>query len=135
MDPVSVRPRLATVWLGGCSGCHMSFLDLDERLLELMARVDLVYSPFIDIKTFPEHVDIEVGHLELGQAIYVRDVATNASWAPLSDADLMLVHVVNVKAAAEPAAESATPAAAAEPEVAKKGKADKDGEDKDKAKK
>ncbi len=29
------RPTLATVWLDGCSGCHMSFLDLDERLLEL----------------------------------------------------------------------------------------------------
>jgi len=81
----------------------------------------------------PEHVDIEVGHLELGQAIYVRDVAANASWSPLSDADLMLVHIVNVKASAEPAAD-ATPAAAAEPEVAKKGKADKDGDDKDKDK-
>lgn len=83
----------------------------------------------------PEHVDLDVTNLELGQAIYVRDVASNASWAPLSDADLMLVHVVNVKAAAEPAADGAAPAAAAEPEVAKKGKADKDGEDKDKAKK
>ncbi|MCB0227634.1 MAG: NADP oxidoreductase, partial [Anaerolineae bacterium] len=27
--------RLATAWLGGCSGCHMSFLDLDERLIDL----------------------------------------------------------------------------------------------------
>ncbi len=36
MDPLSARarPRLATVWLGGCSGCHMSLLDLDEALLE-----------------------------------------------------------------------------------------------------
>ena len=31
------RVRLATVWLGGCSGCHMSFLDLDEWLIELAA--------------------------------------------------------------------------------------------------
>jgi NAD-reducing hydrogenase small subunit len=54
MDPVS----LATVWLGGCSGCHMSFLDLDERLIDLAARVRLLYSPFADIKTFPERVDI-----------------------------------------------------------------------------
>ncbi|MBP1654156.1 MAG: oxidoreductase, partial [Bacteroidetes bacterium] len=30
-----MKPRVATVWLGGCSGCHMSFLDMDERLLEL----------------------------------------------------------------------------------------------------
>lgn len=52
------RPRVATVWLGGCSGCHMSLLDMDERLLELAGRMDLVYSPLMDIKTFPEAVDI-----------------------------------------------------------------------------
>ncbi len=53
----TVRPRLATVWLGGCSGCHMSFLDLDEGLLELAARADVVASPIVDNKEFPE-VDI-----------------------------------------------------------------------------
>jgi NAD-reducing hydrogenase small subunit len=52
------RPRVATVWLGGCSGCHMSLLDMDERLLDLASQMDLVYSPLMDIKTFPEHVDI-----------------------------------------------------------------------------
>jgi NAD-reducing hydrogenase small subunit len=51
------RPRLATVWLGGCSGCHMSFLDLDEFLVELAGRVDIVFSPFIDAKAYPEGVD------------------------------------------------------------------------------
>jgi len=50
--------RLATVWLSGCSGCHMSFLDQDERLIELAEKVQLVYSPLADIKTFPEDVDI-----------------------------------------------------------------------------
>lgn len=52
------RPRLATAWLGGCSGCHMSFLDLDERLIELAELADLVYSPFMDVKEFPEDVDV-----------------------------------------------------------------------------
>jgi NAD-reducing hydrogenase small subunit len=52
------RPRLATVWLGGCSGCHMSFLDLDEWLFELAGLVDVVYSPLADIKEFPADVDI-----------------------------------------------------------------------------
>ena len=52
------RLRLATVWLGGCSGCHMSFLDLDEFLFDLAERVDLVYSPVIDVKTYPEAVDV-----------------------------------------------------------------------------
>ena len=51
--------RLATVWLAGCSGCHMSFLDLDEFLFDLAERVDIVFSPVAsDIKTFPEQVDI-----------------------------------------------------------------------------
>lgn len=57
MEPLT-RPRVATVWLGGCSGCHMSLLDMDERLLDLAARMDLVYSPLMDVKEFPEDVDI-----------------------------------------------------------------------------
>ena len=50
--------KLATVWLDGCSGCHMSFLDMDERLLDLAEYVDLVYSPIVDAKVYPESVDI-----------------------------------------------------------------------------
>ncbi|NJO72620.1 MAG: oxidoreductase [Leptolyngbyaceae cyanobacterium RM1_406_9] len=50
--------KLATVWLGGCSGCHMSFLDLDEWLIELSERVELVYSPFADVKDYPAGVDV-----------------------------------------------------------------------------
>jgi NAD-reducing hydrogenase small subunit len=52
------KPTLATVWLDGCSGCHMSFLDMDERLLTIAQQVDLVYSPLLDRKDFPELVDI-----------------------------------------------------------------------------
>ncbi len=52
------RLKLASVWLGGCSGCHMSFLDLDEFLIELNEKVDLVYSPFLDVKHYPEEVDV-----------------------------------------------------------------------------
>jgi NAD-reducing hydrogenase small subunit len=58
VDQVTKKPRIATVWLGGCSGCHMSFLDLDERLVELLAAADLVYSPILDVKRFPEGVDV-----------------------------------------------------------------------------
>jgi len=53
-----VRPRVATVWLGGCSGCHMSFLDMDERLLDLAGKIDLVYSPIADRKAFPQDVEL-----------------------------------------------------------------------------
>lgn len=52
------RKKLATVWLDGCSGCHMSFLDMDERLLDVLGQADLVYSPLVDYKEFPDHVDI-----------------------------------------------------------------------------
>lgn len=52
------RLKLATVWLGGCSGCHMSFLDLDEFLIDLAGRADIVFSPLVDIKHYPEGVDV-----------------------------------------------------------------------------
>jgi NAD-reducing hydrogenase small subunit len=52
------KTRLAMVWLDGCSGCHMSFLDIDERILELAGTVDLVFSPLVDVKEFPEQVDV-----------------------------------------------------------------------------
>ena len=52
------KPRVATVWLDGCSGCHMSLLDMDERLLDIFSRADLVYSPLVDHKDYPEEVDV-----------------------------------------------------------------------------
>lgn len=52
------RLRLATTWLGGCSGCHMSFLDMDEWLIDLARLADIVYTPFQDVKEFPEGVDV-----------------------------------------------------------------------------
>jgi NAD-reducing hydrogenase small subunit len=52
------KVRLATVWLDGCSGCHMSFLDIDEALITLAEKVDLVYSPLVDAKQFPDQVDV-----------------------------------------------------------------------------
>ena len=55
---MSDKLKLATVWLDGCSGCHMSFLDIDERILDVAALADLVYSPLVDAKEFPEMVDV-----------------------------------------------------------------------------
>ena len=52
------KVRLATVWLDGCSGCHMSFLDIDERLIALAEKADLVFSPLVDAKQFPDNVDV-----------------------------------------------------------------------------
>jgi NAD-reducing hydrogenase small subunit len=50
--------KLATVWLDGCSGCHMSLLDLDEGILSLAQQADLVYSPLVDATEFPTGVDV-----------------------------------------------------------------------------
>lgn len=52
------KAKVATVWLDGCSGCHMSFLDMDELLIELAGLIDLVYSPLVDNKVFPDMVDV-----------------------------------------------------------------------------
>ena len=54
----AAKIRLATVWLDGCSGCHMSLLDTDERLIEIAPLIDLVYGPLVDFKEFPEGVDV-----------------------------------------------------------------------------
>jgi large subunit ribosomal protein L25 len=84
----------------------------------------------------PEHIDVDITELMLGQGVRVRDVHTaSAKWKPLSDMDLMLVHVVAPRAEEVTAVADATPAAAAEPEVVKKGKTDKDDEKKDDKKK
>ena len=55
------KVKVATVWLGGCSGCHMSFLDLDERLVELVKLVDITASPITDVKEIP---NVDVGIVE-----------------------------------------------------------------------
>ncbi len=52
------KTRVATAWLSGCSGCHMSFLDQDEKLVDLSKKIKLVYSPIVDTKVFPENVDV-----------------------------------------------------------------------------
>jgi NAD-reducing hydrogenase small subunit len=55
------KPRIATDWLAACAGCHMSILDMDERLLELLKRVELTSSPITDLKVPPaEGVDVGV---------------------------------------------------------------------------
>lgn len=52
--------RLATIWLDGCSGCHMSILDMDEKLVKIAEYVDVVYSPYVDAKEFPKDVDLTI---------------------------------------------------------------------------
>jgi large subunit ribosomal protein L25 len=101
-------------------------------ILEIIRREIVIEVLPADI---PEHVDVDVTELMLHQGVRVRDIAVDAKWKPVSDLDLMLVHVIMPKAveAAAPAdAAAAGTAAAAEPEVMKKGKKDEeDGDKKD----
>jgi large subunit ribosomal protein L25 len=82
----------------------------------------------------PENVEVDVSELMLHQGIRVRDIATNPKWKPISDLDMMLVHVIMPKAEEAPApadaaaAAVAAPAVPAEPEVIKKGKKEEDEE-------
>lgn len=80
----------------------------------------------------PEHITVDVTELMLNQGIRVRDLAASANkWKAVTDGDLLLVHVVMPKVEEAPAADgAATAAAPAEPEVMKKGKTDKEGDEK-----
>jgi large subunit ribosomal protein L25 len=89
----------------------------------------------------PDTIEVDVADLGIGDSVHVRDLAVNAAWEPISDPDMMIVHVVVIKvveetaaaaapgaegAAAAPAAGAAAAATPAEPEVIKKGKTDKE---------
>src|SRR3954471_12364247 len=103
-------------------------------ILEIIRREIVIEVLPADI---PEHVDVDVTELMLHQGVRVRDIAVNAKWKPVSDLDLMLVHVIMPKAVEAAAREDAAArgAAAAEPEVMKKGKKDEEEGDKKDVKK
>lgn len=52
------KKRIATVSLAGCFGCHMSLLDIDERLIDLLEKVEFDRSPLNDLKRFTGRCDI-----------------------------------------------------------------------------
>ena len=85
----------------------------------------------------PEHLEIDVSELMLHQGLRVREVATDAKWKPLSDPEMMIVHVISPKAEEAPAVADvvAAPVAVAEPEIIKKGKKDEEADAKDDKKK
>ena len=108
-------------------------VKLQGGLLEFIRREIQIECLPADI---PEHVDVDVTELMVGQGVRVRDVATNPKWRSITEAETMLVHVILAKV--EEAATAATPDAAvapgSEPEVIKKGKKDEEAEKADKKK-
>ena len=80
----------------------------------------------------PEHIEIDISELMLNQSIRVRELPESPKWKSVTEPETMLVHVVTIKVEEAPAAEAAaatTAAAPAEPEVIKKGKTEKEGEE------
>jgi large subunit ribosomal protein L25 len=77
----------------------------------------------------PEKIEVDVSELMINDSIRVRDLPENPKWKAVSEPEMMIVHVVALKAEEEPAAAEAAaavaPAAPAEPEVIKKGKTEK----------
>lgn len=59
------KPKVASDWMCGCAGCHMSLLDMDERILKVLELVDLRSSPITDLKE-PDEKGVDVGVLEGG---------------------------------------------------------------------
>jgi large subunit ribosomal protein L25 len=106
-------------------------VKVEGGVLEILHReVELECLP----AEIPSAIEIDVTNLGLNDAIHLRDVTANATWTPISDTDMMIVHVIMPRAVEEPAAAEAavaTPAAptTAEPEVIKKGKTEKEGEE------
>jgi NAD-reducing hydrogenase small subunit len=54
------KPKIATAHLTGCFGCHMSILDIDEKIVDLVELVDFDKSPIDDIKKFTGPVDVGI---------------------------------------------------------------------------
>jgi large subunit ribosomal protein L25 len=117
-------------------------LNGEARGVKLQGGIVDFVSRQIEIETLPteipEHIEVDISELMLGQAIRVRDLAENPKWKMVTDGDTMIVHVVALRVEEEPAAATAEAApaagAAAEPEVIKKGKTEEK-EEEDKGKK
>jgi NAD-reducing hydrogenase small subunit len=74
------KVKIGTCWLDGCSGCHMSLLDMDEAIVAVLGKADIVFGPLVDAQEWPEGVDVAViegaissqDDLELAQAARAR---------------------------------------------------------------
>ena len=79
----------------------------------------------------PENIEVDIAELALNESIRVRDLAVGPKWKPVTEPETMIVHVVAIKVEEPTATEAAaaTTPTAAEPEVIKKGKTEKEGEE------
>jgi NAD-reducing hydrogenase small subunit len=54
------KVKIGTCWLDGCSGCHMSILDMDEAIVDVLSKADIVFGPLVDAQEWPEGVDVAI---------------------------------------------------------------------------
>jgi NAD-reducing hydrogenase small subunit len=54
------KVKIGTCWLDGCSGCHMSILDMDESIVDVLGKADIVFGPLVDAQEWPEGVDVAI---------------------------------------------------------------------------
>jgi NAD-reducing hydrogenase small subunit len=54
------KVKIGTCWLDGCSGCHMSLLDIDEGIVGVLRKADIVFGPLVDAQEWPEGVDVAI---------------------------------------------------------------------------
>lgn len=59
------KPKISSDWMAGCAGCHMSLLDIDERIIQIAEQVDIRATPITDLKE-PDEGGVDVGILEGG---------------------------------------------------------------------
>ncbi len=59
------KPKISSDWMAGCAGCHMSLLDIDERIVKIAELADIRGTPITDLKE-PDDSGVDVGILEGG---------------------------------------------------------------------
>jgi NAD-reducing hydrogenase small subunit len=58
MEQEVQKAKIGTCWLDSCSGCHMSLLDIDEAIVDVLAKADIVFGPLVDAQEWPEGTDV-----------------------------------------------------------------------------
>jgi len=57
------KPKISSDWMAGCAGCHMSLLDIDDRIITVAELADLRATPITDLKE-PDEDGVDIGILE-----------------------------------------------------------------------
>jgi NAD-reducing hydrogenase small subunit len=75
------KAKIGTCWLDGCSGCHMSLLDMDEGIVAVLRKADIVFGPLVDAQEWPEGVDVAVieGAVSSQDDLHLAQIARSRS--------------------------------------------------------